>query len=185
MGGVIYLIRHTSVEEGLEGICYGQSDVQLSAGFEAEAAIVAQKLSGVTLDMSYSSPLSRCVQLSTFLGYHFRSDDRLREMNFGQWELVSWNDIYQSTEGKVWFEDYLNQLPPEGESFSLLINRISDFIREYIRSDQPVAIVTHAGPIRAFLVAMGLVGRSKAFDVKLAYGEVIKIENNSYNYITL
>lgn len=184
MGGVIYLIRHTSVEK-MEGICYGQSDVKLSSDFKAEAEIIRLKLSGIKFDACYSSPLSRCSELSSFLGFSYCRDERLKEMDFGEWELLPWTDIYDSSEGKIWFEDFLNYATPGGESFRALVDRIAEFLNEQIKTQKTVAIVTHAGPVRAFLVALGLVRFESAFDVKTAFGEVIKIENNSYNYITL
>lgn len=184
MGGVIYLIRHTSVDKQ-QGICYGQSDVRLSLDFKAEAEIIRLKLSGIKFDACYSSPLSRCSELSSFLGFSYSTDDRLKEMDFGKWELLPWTDIYDSSEGKIWFEDFLNYATPGGESFRALVDRIAEFLSDQIKTQKTVAIVTHAGPVRAILVALGLIGFDSAFDVKLAFGEVIKIENNCYNYITL
>lgn len=184
MGNVIYLVRHTPVG-GMEGICYGQSDVALSSDFGSVANRVKQKLAGVRLDKLISSPLTRCRLLASVLQESYQTDSRLMETNFGEWELLTWNEIYETPEGKVWFDDYLNQSPPEGESFRMLIGRISQFIKEQIPPEGAVVIVTHAGPVRAFLVAMGLVTIDQAFDVKPDYGEVIKIENNSYNFITL
>lgn len=184
MGNVIYLVRHTPVE-AMEGICYGQSDVALSSSFDIVANQVKQKLADVRFDRLISSPLSRCRLLASVLDIPYQTDFRLMETNFGEWELLTWNEIYETAEGKSWFNDYLNQSPPGGESFRMLVGRISLFIKEQISSDESIVIVTHAGPIRAFFVAMGLVKAEDAFDVKPDYGEVIKIENNSYNYITL
>lgn len=184
MGNVIYLVRHTPVE-GMKGICYGQSDVALSSDFGSVANRVKQKLAGVWFDRLISSPLSRCRLLASVLQESYQTDSRLMETNFGEWELLTWNEIYETVEGKAWFDNYLNQSPPGGESFRMLIGRISQFIKEQIPLDESIVIVTHAGPVRAFLVAMGLVKAEDAFDVKPDYGEVIKIENNSYNYITL
>lgn len=182
MSRVIYLIRHTSVNQ-MEGICYGQSDVELSKQADREFVTVIQKLSEVDPDEIFSSPLSRCTLLAEQLGKPYRTDQRLMEMNFGQWELKSWAEIYDSQAGKAWFEDYMKEVPPGGESFEMLIERVSDFIREYCWGNQTLAIVAHAGTIRAFLIALGLIDREDAFDVSLAYGEVVKISDNRYNYI--
>lgn len=183
MGSVIYLIRHTSVEK-MEGICYGQSDVKLSEWFELEAGNVQRKLAELPYDSIISSPLSRCCHLASCLNGTVYTDRRLMEMNFGEWELLPWTEIYHRAEGKKWFGDYLHEAPPGGESFQSMIRRVSEFIGEVCTDDKVIVIVTHAGTIRAFLAAMGLVAMDQAFDIPVAYGEVIKIEDNRYNYIT-
>ncbi|MGL5773670.1 MAG: histidine phosphatase family protein, partial [Bacteroidales bacterium] len=145
---------------------------------------IIQKLSEVDPDEIFSSPLSRCTLLAEQIGKPHRIDQRLMEMNFGEWELLPWTEIYHSAEGKKWFGNYLHEAPPGGESFQSMLRRVSAFIGEVCTDDKVRVIVTHAGTIRAFLAAMGLVAMDQAFDIPVAYGEVIKIEDNRYNYIT-
>ena len=51
----IYIVRHTAV--GVNGVCYGQTDVPLKETFESEAEVVKQKLQDLQFDAVFSSPL--------------------------------------------------------------------------------------------------------------------------------
>ena len=83
----IYLVRHTKVAVP-PGIVYGHTDVSLSDSFEEEAAVVRKKVEGICFDAVWSSPLSRCVRLANYCGFrNIQTDDRLKELNFGEWEL--------------------------------------------------------------------------------------------------
>ena len=89
----ITLIRHTRVAVET-GICYGWSDVGVAPSFETEASRVKENISNEQFDIVYSSPLSRCRKLAAFCGFHEPIlDDRLKELNFGEWEMKSWNEL--------------------------------------------------------------------------------------------
>ena len=89
----VYLIRHTSVNV-IPGTCYGQSDVPLNASFPEEAEQTRKQLEGLVFDHVYTSPLSRAVKLATYCGYPDATrDDRLMEINFGDWEMQRFDEI--------------------------------------------------------------------------------------------
>jgi len=89
----ITLIRHTRVAVET-GICYGWSDVGVAPSFETEASRVKENISNERFDIVYSSPLSRCRKLAAFCGFHEPIlDDRLKELNFGEWEMKKWDDL--------------------------------------------------------------------------------------------
>ena len=71
----ITLIRHTSVNVP-SGICYGQSDVDVSGNFEFEAPIVKDKLASNRFDAVYSSPLQRCEKLASYCGFENPTIDK-------------------------------------------------------------------------------------------------------------
>lgn len=182
MNNVLYLVRHTAVDVE-EGICYGNTDVPLKDSFSDEQKIIAKKLEGQNFTQAYSSPLKRCVKLGDSLVKNLIFDPRLKEMNFGQWEGKSWEDIYSSPEGKEWFQDYLYNKCPQGESFQDLIKRVADFLKEIKKTEGPILIVNHAGVIRAALAILGLAELEEVFDIELDYGEIIKIENTEYTFL--
>jgi alpha-ribazole phosphatase len=59
---MIYLIRHTTPAVA-RGICYGQTDLDVTETFSEEAAVIRQCLPG-TIGLVYSSPLKRCTLLA-------------------------------------------------------------------------------------------------------------------------
>ena len=170
----IYLIRHTkpSIEAG---ICYGQTDVALDTTFENEALLIRESLKNIKFDAVFSSPLTRCTRLASFLFSDFSQSPFLLEMNFGNWEGWLWEEIFKDVDGKEWMDNYLEVKCPNGESFTDLKNRVQEFFNKMRNSGHSrVAAVTHAGVIR---VAKGLCEGIKdedIFSTHLDYGEIYK-----------
>jgi alpha-ribazole phosphatase len=122
----LYLIRHTTPEVG-KGICYGQSDVPLAESFAAEWEALRGGLPpGVT--GVYTSPLSRCRRLAERIAAHYavplHDDDRLRELDFGRWEMQPW-DAIPAPELAAWMNDYVHVACPGGESYNGLMGRVA------------------------------------------------------------
>ena len=148
----LYLIRHTSLEIA-SGVCYGQSDVDVSANFAAECDALSVKLKDIQFDAVYASPLQRCTKLAQALNLgEVQIDDRLKELHFGDWEMQAWDSIPRDL-FDVWAHDYAHLAPPNGESFSQLYHRAKAFSEEVNGHlhGKNVAVVTHGGVIRAML----------------------------------
>ncbi len=124
----IYLVRHTSVDVA-PGICYGQSDVNVRKSFEEEASQTKQKLTGLSFDKVFTSPLTRARKLAQYCGYpNAEIDERLIEFNFGDWELESYDRLYKEDEHfRLWCSDYLNESSPNGESLMDQVSRVKSF----------------------------------------------------------
>ncbi|MGL5272260.1 MAG: alpha-ribazole phosphatase, partial [Phocaeicola sp.] len=141
----IYLVRHTAVNVE-QGVCYGQSDVPLKDSFEGEATQVCNQLSKHQFDKAYTSPLTRCKQLAAFCGYADATpDDRLKELNFGEWEMKRWKNLDMS----VWESDWVNEPVPGGESFRQMYDRVAAFFDELKESPyHSVLLFAHGGVLR-------------------------------------
>ena len=61
----IYLIRHTTPLVA-KGVCYGQSDLDVTETFIPEADIIKAHLPS-NIQQVYSSPLQRCTKLAAHL----------------------------------------------------------------------------------------------------------------------
>lgn len=167
------LVRHTSVSVK-KGICYGQSDVPLSISFPTEAKLVIDKLEGENFDAVYSSPLSRATLLAEQYGAQFRLDSRIMEASFGEWEMLSWEEIGQS-QPHPWFADWIYEAPPAGESFSILIGRVELFYRELYNThgnSSSILCFTHGGVIAATKVISLQCDIKNAFDELPQYGSI-------------
>lgn len=173
------LIRHTTPRLAT-GLCYGQSDVDLAESFGIEAGAVKDKLAALAPDATFSSPLRRCARLVDALGWgETQFDARLMELHFGSWEQQSW-DAIPRMELDTWSRDYVDTAPPQGESFAQLHARAMAFLGE-IRArhaGQSVAVVTHAGVVRALLAeALGL-PLKEVFRFRLDFGGVTHLDFN-------
>ena len=175
----VYLVRHTeTVCE--KGICYGQSDVDIRAPFDVVfQSILKQLPQDAEL---YSSPLRRCLDLANYIKDNsaittVNHDSRLMEINFGDWEMKNW-DAIPPEELNPWMTDFVTVRVPNGESFTDLYNRVIDFMQNELQTNttKPIIIVAHAGVIRSFLCAISDLPLKDAFQNKVDFGAVIKIE---------
>lgn len=174
----IFLIRHTTPDVAA-GICYGQTDLSLAASFPEE---LNQVLAAVPLDLDavYSSPLQRCRLLAESLpASQLIIDARLQELNFGKWEMCSW-DAIPSDELNPWMQDYLNLAPSGGESARQMQTRVLSCWQDILSAEyQKVAIITHAGVIRLLMADYNKSSLEDAFRQKIGYGEVISLDLGS------
>ncbi|CAG0987132.1 alpha-ribazole phosphatase [Methylophilaceae bacterium] len=177
----LYLVRHTrlSIESG---ICYGQADVDVAPGFHDEVAAIRTKLSGIkpvnrAFDGFYTSPLQRCHKLADALGYgEAVADERLKELNFGDWELQQWDAIPRPVFDR-WASDYAHSSPPNGETFADLHQRARNFVEELRQrhAGQDVLVVTHGGLIRALLADVLNMPLKGLFRFEVDYGSVTQL----------
>lgn len=174
------LIRHTSVDVP-KGICYGKTNVRVSPTYSNEMEQIRNELGHKKFDAIFSSPLQRCTRLAsdTFAEAAISVDERLTELDFGVWEMVSWDTIYQTRKGKEWFADYVNTPCLKGESFSGLIKRCESFL-VFLRQSafQDIAVFTHAGVIRALLSINQDIMPEETFYVPVPYGQIINLNFN-------
>ena len=145
----LILVRHTRPLVA-ENVCYGATDLDLAATFEEEAARVIETLPRA--ERLVTSPLERCRRLAERIGAAKELvpaiDARLREMDFGTWEGIPWNDISRS-ELDAWAGDFLHARPHGGESVHMLYERARSAVADYRRTGLSHIVVTHAGVIKA------------------------------------
>lgn len=171
----ITLIRHTNVAVP-SGIVYGATDVDVALTFKEEAQIVASNITGKKFDAVYCSPLTRCRKLATFCGYPTPIiDTRLKELNFGKWEMLPWNKINDPLMEK-WYADWVNIPAGEGESFREQYLRVADFLDEL--KQQPfdkICLFAHSGTIRCIRIYIGISDFENAFSDDIPFGNISTI----------
>ncbi len=143
------LVRHPPPLVG--GMCAGRSDVAVEPA-DTSAEIVRRALATVPSSI-VSSPSPRCHdlarELSRRLGVSLALDQRLVELDFGEWEGRSWEEIRRNDRSRFerWVANWREEGPPGGESLVALQQRIADWLGECTSSS--LLAVTHAGVIRA------------------------------------
>lgn len=170
----LYLIRHTSVDVPA-GVCYGQSDVPVKNTFETEAVKVIDQIKHIAFDQVYTSPLSRCRRLANHCGFEQALvDDRLKEIDFGRWELQPWDEITDPNL-QDWYQDWQRVAATQGESFNDLYERFERFIHDLPTVFDNIAIFTHGGIINCARVYTGVTTIDKMFDNTPGYGSVTRL----------
>lgn len=171
----IYLIRHTAplVERG---ICYGHTDLPLAPSLSEEWKVLSGKIPA-EFDAVYTSPAQRCIQLAERLNApHRETRPCLWELNFGDWEMKRWDEISREAID-LWMKDIFNTRVPNGESYSELSHRVNAFWNDLqATSFDRVAVVAHAGSIRAIVAHVIGLAPENAFNLHLDYGKVSLIE---------
>lgn len=152
----LYLVRHGETEMNIKGVYYGWTDCGLSERGIMQAEDLADILQNVSFDAVISSSLIRAVVtaavVSGFTPEEIIKDDRLRELNFGDWEGLHHSEVLEKHREawEKWGSDWKNTAPPGGESFTEIYSRvkgcIEDILREY--KGKKVLIVSHHGTMR-------------------------------------
>ncbi|MES2237327.1 MAG: alpha-ribazole phosphatase family protein [Pseudomonadota bacterium] len=169
----LYLIRHPPPQVN-EGICYGATDLPLRDDLAAIVRTTQTQLpSGLPF---FTSPLMRCRLLAEALHPAPLLDPRLRELNFGDWEMQAWETLDRAAIN-AWAENPTGFTPPQGESVSELQTRVHDFLAEqYSQKTTHAALVTHAGVMKAIVgLAHGL-APAEWMMLKFGFGSVIRVQ---------
>jgi alpha-ribazole phosphatase len=156
---VIWLVRHAQPLVDA-GVCYGATDLAADPqATEIAAQALADSLPRAAV--LTTSPLQRCEHLAyTLCGLRpdlsYRTDARLREMNFGQWEGVRW-DAIPAAAVSAWTNDFWLHRFGGAESVADVMARVAAVWAEAVQSDKDQVWITHAGVIRAVsLIARGI-----------------------------
>jgi alpha-ribazole phosphatase len=148
----LWLVRHAQPLVDA-GICYGRLDVAADAGATAQSArqLAAHLPAGSRV---VSSPLQRCEQLAHALyalrpDLAYKTDQRLQEMDFGQWEGRAWQEIGQA-ELQAWTTDFANYtVGHDGESVTAFMARVASAFDALGRTDSGPQTLTPALSQRA------------------------------------
>ncbi|NMG77205.1 alpha-ribazole phosphatase family protein [Aromatoleum diolicum] len=141
----LHLIRHPRPAVPA-GVCYGQADVGLAEAADAIADRLRPLLPAQYA--LYASPLARARLLAAELGTP-AFDERLKEMHFGDWELVPYAVI--GTAIDAWANDPMGFRAPGGESAREMAARVLQWLDGIVANPpaEPVVVVAHGGPLRA------------------------------------
>lgn len=178
----IYLIRHTTPKVE-QGTCYGQTDLDVEENFEQEVQLISRYIPDFNQIKYYSSPLKRCLKLAEKLNKdNLVVDARLKELNFGDWEMKKWQEI-EENEFTNWRRNFIQQPTPNGEAHIHLHHRATEFWKELTeKTYTQVGIVTHYGILQALLAHLLHIPLEKSFRLDLAYGAVIRVILQGENF---
>ena len=138
----------------------GSSDPAVNASGDLQISNLLQALgaiSGELPEVIYSSDLQRALTTAQRIVTHFSSrlcvDPHLREIDFGQWEALHWEQIEQRDpiHAQQWLEEYPNQPAPCGEPIDSFEDRVLHAFDTIASLNGRSAVVTHAGVLRVIL----------------------------------
>jgi alpha-ribazole phosphatase/probable phosphoglycerate mutase len=180
----LILVRHA--ETDMAGRFCGHSDPEVNSRGRQQLAGIVDRLSEYPIQRIYTSDLRRAIQTAEAIAAHFglgfEIRSGLREIHFGTWEGLSWNEIQERdpVAANCWAEQYPNLTAPGGEPFQQFRQRVSaeaSFLNT-VATEFPIAVVTHAGFIRVLLTSFYGVTEQEAWRLTKDYGSVVALDTN-------
>ena len=132
----ILLVRHGQTDWNLDRRIQGQSDIQLNSAGLAQAESFASGLTDQHYDLLISSDLQRAVQtariIAARLSLPVHCDQRLREVDHGDWEGMLISDVLQQfgKEYTAFRNEPEHSRAPGGETLNEAFERVTSVIEE-------------------------------------------------------
>ncbi|MBR4627542.1 MAG: histidine phosphatase family protein [Ruminococcus sp.] len=159
----ISIIRHGMTEANDKGLYIGTTDIPLSPKGAADLAAKADEFIYPAVHRVYTSPLRRCTETADILFPYTEQCvvDDLRELNFGEFENKSIDELAKRKDYNEWLRGGKDVRPPKGESieeltartYKALHNIITDMMNEGLTH---CALITHGGVLSNMLSCFGL-----------------------------
>ena len=144
----IYLIRHGKTEANEKHLYCGSIDLPLSEPGRAELQNVHYDIKKVRSLTSGMKRTNETLQI-LFGDVSHDADPRFREVDFGIFEMHSYEELKDTPEYQAWLTgDNEANIPPQGESGMQMKNRVMEAFSE-IQED--TCIITHGGVIAAIM----------------------------------
>ena len=160
----LLLIRHGESDGNVQRKFSGFKDVDLTEKGIWQAERLAYRLKGLQVDVVYCSDLKRAIHTADIVfgnrNIDMLTNPHLREMNFGIWEGMTFEEIKIKEGAKFtsWMENPDERsIIPQGESLAILNERVMTGVNRILQEhkneakDKTIAIVCHGGAIRIIL----------------------------------
>ena len=163
----LILARHGETAWNDASRYQGQADVPLNDVGRWQAAALARRLAHEEIHAIYASDLQRSWETAQVIvasrshSLPVRAESRLREMNFGDWEGLTYAEIQERDLHSLtaWETDPVHIPPPGGETVSQVASRVQSSLGAISRvhQDKTVLLVAHGGSLRVLLcLALGM-----------------------------
>jgi alpha-ribazole phosphatase len=178
----ILFIRHA--ETDMAGTFCGCSDPELNARGRLQLAELINRLRAEEIGAVYVSDLRRAFATGVAVAEAFDVDchvrSALREIDFGRWEGLTWEEVEQRDESYVrrWIAEYPGLPAPDGETFREFERRVLDELKFLFMKAQSgrqsIAVITHAGVLRTVLCALHGCSQDDAWERTKLYCSVVR-----------
>ncbi|GGL93200.1 MSMEG_4193 family putative phosphomutase [Nakamurella endophytica] len=161
----VVLLRHGRSSANVAGVLAGRSaGVELDDTGREQARRVTDRLSSVTFDALYSSPLTRCRQtlepLAAATGLAVQVDDRFAEVDYGDWTGRTLSDLASEPLWRTVQAHPSAAVFPGGEGLADVSARAVTAVRSLAAAageDGVLLVCSHGDVIKAVLAdALGL-----------------------------
>ncbi len=191
----IYFIRHGQTDWNVEKRLQGQLDTPINATGEQQAAQNGKKLKSLIPDPEnwhfVASPLIRTRKtmelIRTNMGLSsdgYATDDRLKEVHFGDWQNKTWDEVRQETPGAVEQreDNKWHTVAPGhgGESYAMLYDRIVDWLNSLKGN---TVCVSHGGINRCLQKHFLQLPEKDTNRIIVPQDQIMSIKNNEIEWL--
>ena len=176
----VYLIRHGKTEANEKWLYCGSTDLPLSEKGIEELSQLHYSIKNVRFLTSGMKRTNETLKI-LFGDVPYEEDPRFREVDFGIFEMRSYEELKDTPEYQKWCTgDNEANVPPNGESGLLMKQRVLEAFSE-IKED--TVLVCHGGVIAAIMEHLFPEEKKNRYDWQPKNGCGYIIENNGYNRI--
>ena len=144
----IYLIRHGKTEANERRLYCGSTDLPLSERGRSDLMRIHYVIQNVRFLTSGMKRANETMEL-LFPAVHYETDSRFREVDFGIFEMHSYDELKDTPEYQAWLTgDNERNIPPEGESGQQMASRV---LAAFAQIEEDTCLVTHGGVIAAIM----------------------------------
>ena len=180
----LILVRHGETQYNEKGCYCGWEDSPLTDKGLEDVQQILKQLEGEELDLIISSDLNRTIKTANMINEFHKTerliDKDLREINFGVWEGLNYEEISSQypLECENWHRDWIEYRIPQGESLRQMYERVTNSIDIHIQSNpnKSILVVSHGGSTRAILAHLIGRGIEDYWKYKINHGGITKIE---------
>ncbi|WP_275789367.1 histidine phosphatase family protein [Pararhizobium gei] len=193
---LIYMIRHGQTDWNAQLRLQGQKDIPLNDTGRQQASGNGHALDAILGGQArhfdfVSSPLHRTREtmerIREAMGLPlagYRTDDRLKEVSFGEWEGYTLAELEQEMPERV-AERELSKwdfIPPgvDAESYEILSWRVGAWLQDVA---VPTICVAHGGVIRALFKLCGAMDAEEAALGAIPQDRILKIEGSAIGWL--
>ncbi|MBP1883035.1 histidine phosphatase family protein [Sinorhizobium mexicanum] len=193
---LVYMVRHGQTDWNAESRLQGQKDIPLNETGRRQATgnglSLAEILGRESSNFDFvASPLGRTRETMERMRYamgldplSYRTDDRLKEVSFGDWEGLTLPELKRQVpqriaERRVAKWDFI---PPgqNAESYEILSWRVGAWLKDATR---PTVCVTHGGVIRVLFKLLGEMSADEAAASAIPQDRLLRIADGAIGWI--
>jgi len=192
---LVYLVRHGQTDWNVERRLQGQADTDINAVGRLQATANGEHLAAIVGDAAafdfVASPLRRTREtmerIRAAMGLDpagYRTDDRLKEIHFGDWQGFTYPELElsQPGSGARRSRDKWHFLPPGvgAETYAALTERVSGWLETI---DRPTICVAHGGIVRAVFRIVGGLTPEECAVMDIPQDRILRIAGGALEWI--
>ena len=176
----IFLIRHGKTEANEKHLYCGSTDISLSDSGLQELSTLSYQVGDVQFITSGMRRTNETLK-ALFGDVAFTVDRDFREIDFGIFEMKSYEELKDTFEYQIWLSgDNFVNTPPNGESGYAMTTRVLSAFR---RLDQDSVVITHGGVIAAIMESLFPMAHKNRYQWQPKPGHGYEISEGFYRYL--